>query len=169
MSFIFLAQFIMILNKLYLLLYNTQIHALRNIKNYICKMKSLFFATICFFSVFVNAQSAENSIINDSRIDSLMLAQIKLNNSKRGIDGYRVQIHHDQSQDRQKSQNVRAQFSKDFPHLKSYLEFKSPYYKIQVGNFVNKIDAHKVQKEINRKYRGAYIVPTIIPFEEVLY
>ena len=131
-------------------------------------MKGLVFVTICFFSGTIIAQNTENTTVNDSRIDTLMSTQIKLNNLKRGVDGYRVQIHHDQSQSREESQKVRAQFSTDFPHLKSYLEFKSPYYKIQVGNFVNKLDAYKVQKEINRKYRGAYIVPTIVPFEEVL-
>ena len=151
MSFIFLSQFILILNKLRLILYYTQIHTLRNIKIYICKMKGLIFITICLFSGSIIAQNTENMTINDSRIDSLMSTQIKLNNSKRGVDGYRVQIHHNQSQSREESQKVRAQFSSDFPHLKTYLEFKSPYYKIQVGNFVNKLDAHKVQQEISRK------------------
>ena len=78
------------------------------------------------------------NVITD-RIDSLMSTQIKLNNSKHGVDGYRVQIHHNQSQSRQESQKVRAKFSSDFPHLKTYLKFKSPYYKIQVGNFINKL------------------------------
>ena len=168
MSFIFLSQFILILNKFRLILYNTQIHTLRNIKIYICKMKGLIFIIICLFSSSIIAQNTENITINDSRIDSLMSTQIKLNNSKRGVDGYRVQIHHNQSQSRQESQKVRAQFSSDFPHLKTYLKFKSPYYKIQVGNFVNKLDANKVQKEISKKYRGTYIVPATVPFEEVI-
>ena len=167
MSFIFLSQFILILNKLRLILYYTQIHTLRNIKIYICKMKGLIFIIISLFYGSTIAQNTENITINDSRIDSLMSTQIKLNKSKRGIDGYRVQIHHNQSQSREESQKVRAQFSLDFPHLKTYLEFKSPYYKIQVGNFVNKLDAHKVQKEISRKYRGTYIVPATVPYEEV--
>ena len=167
MSFIFLPQFILILNKFRLILYYTQIHTLRNIKIYICKMKGLVFITICLFYGSIIAQNTENMTINNSRIDSLMSTQIKLNNSRRGVDGYRVQIHHNQSQSREESQKVRAQFSSDFPHLKTYLEFKSPYYKIQVGNFVNKLDAHKVQKEISRKYRGTYIVPATVPFEEV--
>ena len=158
----------MILNKYRLILYYTQIHTLRNIKIYICKMKDLIFITICLFSSSIIAQNSENIAINDSRIDSLMSTQIKLNNSKRGVDGYRVQIHHNQSQSREESQKVRAQFSLDFPHLKTYLEFKSPYYKIQVGNFVNKLDAHKVQKEISKKYRGTYIVPATVPFQEII-
>ena len=158
----------MILNKYRLILYYTQIHTLRNIKIYICKMKDLIFITICLFSSSIIAQNTENIAINDSRIDSLMSTQIKLNNSKRGVDGYRGQIHHNQSQSRQESQKVRAQFSSDFPHLKTYLKFKSPYYKIQVGNFINKLDAHKVQKEISKKYRGTYIVPATVPFQEII-
>ena len=131
-------------------------------------MKGLIFITISLFYGSTIAQNIEDIIINDSRIDSLVSTQIKLNKSKRGVDGYRVQIHHDQSQNRQESQKVRAKFLTDFPHLKTYLEFKSPYFKIQVGNFVNKLDAHKVQKEISRKYRGTYIVPATVPFEEVV-
>ena len=168
MSFTFLIQFIMILNKFRLLLYYTQIHILRNIKNYICKMKGLIFFTICLFSSSIIAQNNENITLNDSRIDSLISTQIKLNISKRGVDGYRVQIHHNKSQSREESEKVRARFSLDFPHLKTYLEYKSPNYKIQAGNFLNKLDAFKVLKEISRKYKGAYIVPATVPFEEVI-
>ena len=105
---------------------------------------------------------------NDLRIDSLMNKQIQLNNSKRGVDGFRVQIHHNKSQSREESQKVRAKFSTDFPELKTYLEFKSPYYKIQVGDFVSKLEAQKTQNEISKIYKGTYIVPAIISFEEVV-
>ena len=70
MSFIFLSQFILILNKLRLILYYTQIHTLRIKKIYICKMKGLVFITICLFSGSIVAQNTENMTINDSRIDS---------------------------------------------------------------------------------------------------
>ena len=63
-------------------------------------MKGLIFITICLFYGSIIAQNTENITINDSRIDSLMSTQIKLNKSKRGVDGYRVQIHHNQSQNR---------------------------------------------------------------------
>jgi hypothetical protein len=102
----------------------------------------------------------------DSRIDSLVSKQIYLNKQKNGVAGFRVQIHHNQSQSREEWQKVRAQFSQDFPNLKTYLEFKSPYYKIQVGDFVNKLDAYKTQKEISKLYRGSYIVPAIIPIDQ---
>ena len=131
-------------------------------------MNDLIFIAICLFSGSIIAQNTENMTINDSRIDSLISTQVKLNISKRGVDGYRVQIHHNKSQSREESEKVRAQFSLDFPHLKTYLEYKSPNFKIQAGNFLNKLDAFKVLKEISRKYKGAYIVPATVPFEEVI-
>ena len=157
----------MILNSVFLFLYYAQCHILRIIKNYICNMKILIFTSICLFSYSVIAQDLENIVVNDSRIDTLASIQIEINTLKKGIDGFRVQIHHNQSQNRAKSQKFRAKFSADFPNLKTYFEFKSPYYKIQAGNFVNKLDAYKVQKEISKKYKGTYIVPAIIPFDEV--
>ena len=79
--------------------------------------------------------------------------------------GYRVQIHHDQSQSRDDSQKFRAKFANDFPMYKTYLEYKAPYYKIQIGNFITKLEAFKVQREISKKYRGSYIVPTYVQYE----
>ena len=155
------------LNKDYLILYYAQFHILRIIKNYICNMKGLIFLLICLFSCSILAQNTENIVVNDKRIDTLTSTLINISKLKKGIDGYRVQIHHNQSENRAKSQKFLAQFSADFPNLKTYFEFKSPYYKIQVGNFVDKLDAYKVQKEISKKYKGTYIVPTIIPFDEV--
>jgi hypothetical protein len=128
-------------------------------------MKALYFLCIWLISTSVVSQNALIDDENDSRIDSLVSKQIQINSLKKGVDGFRVQIHHNQSQSREESQKVRARFSQDFPHLKTYLEFKSPYYKIQVGDFITRIEAYKVQKEISKKYRGTYIVPSIVNFE----
>lgn len=128
-------------------------------------MKALYFLCICLISTSVVSQNALIDDENNSRIDSLVSKQIQINSLKKGVDGFRVQIHHNQSQSREESQKVRARFSQDFPHLKTYLKFKSPYYKIQVGDFITRIEAYKVQKEISRKYRGTYIVPSIVNFE----
>ncbi|MGC6490627.1 MAG: SPOR domain-containing protein [Flavobacteriales bacterium] len=127
------------------------------------KITCLFIFLI--ISQFIYSQNISFHPNNDNRIDSLANRQIELNNQKKGIDGFRVQIHHNQSQSREASQKVRANFSKDFPNLKTYLEFKSPYYKIQVGDFTNRLEAYKVQKEISKKYKGSYIVPALVIYE----
>ncbi len=132
---------------------------------YLCNMKDLFLICFCLISTTVLSQNSTIFDENESRIDTLASKQIYINSLKKGVDGFRVQIHHDQSQSREESQKVRAIFSQDFPDLKTYLEFKSPYYKIQVGDFITRIEAYKVQKEISKKYRGTYIVPAIVNFE----
>ena len=128
-------------------------------------MKALYFLCFCLVSSTILSQNTSIDDRNESRIDNLVSKQIQINSLKKGVDGFRVQIHHDQSQSREESQKVRAKFSQDFPDLKTYLEFKSPYYKIQVGDFITRIEAYKVQKEISKKYRGTYIVPSIVNFE----
>ena len=111
------------LNKDYLILYYAQFHILRIIKNYICNMKGLIFVLICLFSCSILAQNTENIVVNDKRIDTLTSTLINISKLKKGIDGYRVQIHHNQSENRAKSQKFLAQFSADFPNLKTYFEF----------------------------------------------
>ena len=127
-------------------------------------MKTIVIISIYFFSNAILAQNKKQLGKDNVRIDSLASIQIQINSEKKGVDGYRVQIHHNNSQSREESQLFRAQFSSDFPDLKTYLEFKSPYFKIQAGDFVDKLNAYKVQQEISKKYEGTYIVPAIVPF-----
>ena len=128
-------------------------------------MKMVFFCLFAMSFGYMHSQHITYNDLNDVRVDSLMERVVQINTSKKGVKGYRVQIHHDQSQSREDSQNFRAKFSKDFPNLKTYLEYKSPYYKIQIGNFITKLEAYKVQKEISKKYRGSYIVPAYVQYE----
>ena len=127
------------------------------------------FLSLIFF-LFISAtsfsQNGQITIDADPRIDSLMKKQLEFNKDKHGIDGFRVQIHF--GQNREKAQQIRTKFSKDFTELKTYLEYDSPYYKIRVGDFITRLNAYKVQKEISKKYIGAYIVPAAVDYEEVI-
>ena len=122
---------------------------------------------IAFILVFDCSYSQNITLneLNDERIDSLLDRSLKINRLENGVAGYRVQIHHDQSQSRDDSQKFRAKFANDFPMYKTYLEYKAPYYKIQIGNFITKLEAFRVQREISKKYRGSYIVPTYVQYE----
>ena len=61
---------------------------------------------------------------------------------------------------------MRGQFLEIFQNT-ILSEFKAPYFKIQVGDFINKLNAFMLLKEISKTYRGAYIVPTTVYFEEI--
>ena len=121
---------------------------------------SLFISIICF------GQNGQITIEASPRIDSLMIKQIKINRQKDGVSGFRIQIKNTTTQ---KDANVlRAQFSRDFPELKSYLRYNAPYYKIRIGDYLTKLEAQKDLIKIKKKYRGAYPVPCPVNLEEVI-
>jgi hypothetical protein len=115
----------------------------------------------------VCAQSEIESYNDNSKVDSLLARQVEFNKLEYGVRGYRVQIHFTENQNRDESEKMRGQISRDFPEYNTYLEFKAPYFKIQVGDFINKLNAFMLLKEISKSYRGAYIVPTTVYFEEI--
>ena len=122
------------------------------------------------FCLFINemsfGQNNQLTIIADSRIDSLMIQQTKINKQKDGVSGFRIQIKNTTTQ--KDANSLRAQFSRNFPELKSYLRYNAPYYKIRIGDYLTKLEAQKDLIEIKKKYRGAYPVPCPVNFEEVI-
>lgn len=119
----------------------------------------------CLFSLTESfAQSGEITIHADPRIDSLLMKQTAINKAKDGVSGYRIQIKNTTTQ--KDANNLRARFSRDFPELKSYLNYDAPYYKIRIGDYLTKMESQKDLIEIKNKYRGAYPVPCSINLSE---
>lgn len=112
------------------------------------------------------SQSSQITIDADPRIDTLMIQQIEINKQKDGVSGYRIQIKNTTTQ--KEANALRARFSRDFPELKSYLRYNAPYYKIRIGDYLNKLEAQKDLITIKKKYRGAYPVPCPVNLEEVI-
>lgn len=128
------------------------------------------FTIILVFSLFSFSLIAQDGVVQieqDERITELVNKQVSVNKSSPKINGFRVQIHFAQNQNRQASEKKRSQFSSNFPDIKTYLEFKEPYFKIQAGDFVNKVDAYETLRQIRTKYVGAYIVPAEVYFDEL--
>ena len=71
--------------------------------------------------------------------------------------GFRVQIYN--GTDRGKALKIRDGFDKAYPGVHSYISFKSPYYRIRVGNYINKSDANGMFKEASSSYFPCIIVP----------
>ena len=121
----------------------------------------LLLTTVCFNAI----GQGKLTILQDERIEKLSSKQIDLNKKDPKVDGFRVQIHFKDNQNRISSEKMRAKISNDFPEIKTYLEFKAPYYKIQLGDFMTKLEAFVLLKKISEKYVGAYIVKTDVYYE----
>ena len=126
-------------------------------------IKQLYILFICFpiFLIGQNTDSlqiTQTTLLGDRKVEVLHERYIKLNKEK-GVMGWRLQIYSDT--EREKAQEVRIKFLQNFPEVKAYMSHKSPYFKVVIGNFYTKLQAKKVQNEIQNKY-NCYIVPSEI-------
>lgn len=111
---------------------------------------------------------AKVTVNKDPRIDLLGKAQVDIAaaNSKmaaRFTKGYRLFVL--KTDDRDYAMKVRAYLLQNFPEEKVIMSYQAPFIKMKFGDFVEKADAEKVKKQIERGgvvKGGVYIVPDTV-------
>jgi hypothetical protein len=110
----------------------------------------------------------EITIIQDDKVDLLVSKHIQINQNREGIDGYRIQIFFDSGNNsKTKAQSVFEGFKAKYPDVKAYLSYKSPNYKVRVGDFRTRLDAHRFLNEIIIEYPNAWIIADMINLPNV--
>jgi hypothetical protein len=98
-------------------------------------------------------------IIQDDRIDLLVSKHIQLNENRKGIPGFRIQIFFDSGNNsKTNAEAMYSGFSAKYPEMPVYLSFKSPNYKVRVGDFRMRLDAQRFLNAIIGEYPGAWII-----------
>jgi hypothetical protein len=140
-------------------------------------MKKVFFLIILIAAVnnlFAQITTADTALpgkvtVNkDTRIDLLGKAQVDIAvaNTKmaaRFTKGYRLFVL--KTDDREYAMKVRAYLLQTFPEDKVIMSYQAPFIKMKFGDFVEKADAEKVKKQIERGgvvKGGVYVVPDTI-------
>lgn len=121
---------------------------------------------LLFFFVFIiitgfSQNTKENSgvvILKDKKIDDLIKS--KSNIRRVSTAGYRIQIYF--STDKDKVQETRMKFIKQYPKMETYITFDAPNYILRVGDFTEKNDAERFKKEIFREFPENFILKTAI-------
>lgn len=116
----------------------------------------------------VSAQDSSASVVvnKDPRIDMLVNKQIEINevttrNSRRAAPGFRILVI--SSNDRNKVIEAKTKMYREFPELKAYMMYQSPFFRLKVGNFKERPDAEEYLSRIQRFYpAGVYIVTDTI-------
>lgn len=70
--------------------------------------------------------------------------------------GYRFQIMY--SATREETNMAKTKFYQSFPHIRAYVEYEQPYYKLKVGDFRNKLQLTKNFGLITAVYPSAFTV-----------
>jgi hypothetical protein len=126
-------------------------------------------ALVCLLlTAFAYCYAGDTIIVHkDSRLDVLAAKQAAINKLASHLapngqyKGYRVQIITTHSRD--EAFKAKATFLQSYPNEKSYVSYQSPYFRVRVGNFMNREDAESFKDELNKLFAdGVYIVEDII-------
>ncbi len=115
-----------------------------------------------------NSKQGNITIIQDYRIKLMMENHIKINKKQDGCNGYRLRIFSAKGNNaRNKALETKSKFMKQYSDINSYLTYKTPNFKILVGDFRTKSEAEKFRRKIEKDFPGAFIVKCIIKFPEL--
>jgi len=134
-------------------------------------MKKLFFLFILIPLLSV-AQTdtilSENeriTSINEKGIGALVSKYENILRAKKGVEGWRVQLKFKTK--KKEITQLKIDFIKLYPKIPAYLEYKTPYYRVRVGNCRTKLEAIKIKHQISKNFPEAYPVPEIINFSQL--
>jgi hypothetical protein len=129
-------------------------------------MKGLVVIICLLFSF--NAFSSDSIIVRkDARLDILLSKQALINKNGTYLThnnkgpGYRLQVV--STNNRQEAYSIKGKLLQIFPDQKSYAFFQSPYFKVRMGNFVDKAEADQFKKRVEAILkRPVYVVRDIV-------
>jgi len=107
----------------------------------------------------------------DKLVDSVlhhyeaMRLRIMENPDNKAIPGYRIQIFFDSglnSSDRAKQ--ARDEFLFRFPEIQAYVSWKTPNYRVRIGDFKTRLEAEKTLQLIMIDYPNAWVIKDEINF-----
>jgi hypothetical protein len=107
--------------------------------------------------------SRQVEIIQDDKVGLLLEKHIKINETLKTMEGFRIQVFSDSGNNsKTRAQAVQEEVAARFPELGIYLSFKSPNYRIRVGDFRTRLDAQRFLTDISVEYPNAFIVNDMI-------
>jgi len=74
--------------------------------------------------------------------------------------GFRVQIYN--GTDRGKAMEIKNEFARNNPGVRTYLSYISPCFRVKVGDYRRRAEAEGMWREANSTYNPSMIVPDII-------
>ena len=112
----------------------------------VCIILVVFLTTKPSFS---QSEKSDNTLINE-------LISKKRSFNKEFSYGFRIQLYNGFETEAKKT---RAKFKIDFPEIKTFIVYRQPEWKIQVGFYKTKLEADKALLELKRKYESAIVIP----------
>jgi len=118
-------------------------------------MKYIFLlATILYFSNNTLFAQGTITVSSEAKISKMMDRFVEINQSKKFIEGWRIQLL--ATSDRQRVETAKVQFQSLYPNIYADWKHTAPYYKLRAGAFASKLDAIRMLYVLKQDYPTAY-------------
>ncbi len=125
------------------------------------KMYLYRYCLLVFVSIFLFLSSqAQNKFVQiqgDIKLDTLINRNIETNKAANTIQGFRIQIFF--GSERKNAIEAKNKVLQLFPDADIYLIYQQPYFKVRVGDYRTKLEAHHLFKELLPHFDKIFIVP----------
>jgi len=112
------------------------------------------------------AQNGQVVLADSLKTKRLLHVYKEINEAKKTIPGFRVQIHF--GGEREKAKDVKAKFLSQYHTIQAYESYQSPNFRVRVGDFRTRLEAISFQKKISANFPAAYVVQDFVSLPEVL-
>lgn len=126
------------------------------------------FAAIAKAQMLVDTLSSTVHVVKDSRFDLLTKKKAEINkkaaDARKPTKGFRIQVLN--TTDRNQALAIKSKLLTQYPDHKTYLMYQAPYFKIRIGNFVEKGEADDLKRELARIFpTGVFVIPSEIEYK----
>ena len=106
-------------------------------------------------AVFTSQTAVSQSKKTDGELIENLIAKKKEFNKEFSY-GHRIQLYNGFEDE---ARAIQKKFKIDFPEIKTYISYKQPEWKIQVGFYKTKLEAERALLGFKRKYESAIVIP----------
>ncbi len=129
----------------------------------------LFILPLGFFSLLHHATHAQPNAgkveINcDPKLTQYVEQLTLLNDLKKTVPGYRVQIY--SGANRSRATELKNEFYNKYPLVPSYLLYHQPNFRVRVGDFRTRLQAWKFHEQITSSYATSFIVRDDVRYQD---
>ena len=96
-------------------------------------------------------------------MDSINSIIIQRNSEKKYVDGYTIQIY--TGNDNEAAREAKEQTLLMFPELEPVISYNQPTFKVKVGSYHNRLEAHRVFESLKKEFPYALLIPERIPIK----
>ncbi len=93
----------------------------------------------------------------NEKVDAVLDSIDRYNLVRRFVDGYTIQIY--SGQNREDAMNTKKKMTTDLPDLTATLQYQQPKFRVTVGKYYTKIEAHPDLARLRTSFNTAILVP----------